>query len=388
MNKLIITTLCLIFGFSTLSADTVTMIDGKTYEGAIMKESNQTITLRHSVGKGVWEWSTIERKIIKSVVKVMPDQHAFKEIQHIVPTPDFMNAEWYQTTLDKKIRHFINKFPKSAHLADVKKMELTLDIEAKAVAQGGLKYKGIMYSPTEVKQNFYSLESNILANQIDQAIKKKHYRNALNLYNQLQKKYKISSAAHTVSKKMPAMLRQYDQLLQSKEKNHPKIIATTQKAIKIANEKGNRTIKIAHLKQEARFKERIFDEMYIQRVKWLSVWERDLASIQKARKQIISFKKELAGTLKRPNQMAGERYASLFTSIKLKDFNSTQQTIAKLRAIGFPSSQLNAISDTVERELLQLRRAQRLTQMKKAFSGYTMDDVLKEERQLNQEASH
>ena len=134
--------------------------------------------------------------------------------------------------------------------------------------------------------------------------------------------------------------------------------------------------------QISRHKERVFRMKYVEKRRWLPVIARDLKGIGNASKMTEALLKKTQFLASKPNTRAGHLFAELHERLESKDFQEAQKIHQQLKNIRFPEKYLSTIGEKVAALELQARREERLRKMRQAYSGYTMEDVIAEEKEL------
>lgn len=142
------------------AADLFTLKDGSKIEGTILKDSGDSYVIEVLVTKTIKD----ERKVLKAdvvnMVQDKPDLVAFEKVAKFVPTPDFLGADEYRVQISA-IEKFIQTYPKSLKLGDVKKMLTTLQAEAAQVTAGGIKSNGAILSASQYQADAFAIDARL-----------------------------------------------------------------------------------------------------------------------------------------------------------------------------------------------------------------------------------
>ena len=115
-------TLCLASLISAISltanADTFKIKGGKTYEGKISLETEDSYILLVEVKKGIRDEITVKKSDVKSITKSVKKDNSLKEfeaLKTILPTADFLEESDYKRLLATRIKPPRKRFPNSPH---------------------------------------------------------------------------------------------------------------------------------------------------------------------------------------------------------------------------------------------------------------------------------
>lgn len=146
-------------GAGALHADIVVMKDGKRYEGTIQSETPTSIHMRYKLTAKIWDDKDIPRTEIEQIIKQKPEEVELIELRKLVPTPDLMSAEKYESIIQDKLRPFVNRYPGTKEAEEADKLVTQLQEEKEKVVAGGAKLEGRWLSPEEAKAQSYNIKA-------------------------------------------------------------------------------------------------------------------------------------------------------------------------------------------------------------------------------------
>ena len=174
---------------SLLSADTFTMKDGTTIEGAITSEDAEKYTLEVQVTKSIKDERTILKADVVKVEREQPDLVAFAEIKLLFPVPDLSGDDEYGR-IAQRIQKFLQDHPASGKSKEAKEMLTTIKAESAQIAAGGLKFNGQIITPADYKKNACELDARVHEAKIRTLIKDGKLLVALRLFSDFDEDFR------------------------------------------------------------------------------------------------------------------------------------------------------------------------------------------------------
>ena len=180
----------------TAQADTYKLKDGRSFEGKITMETADSYILLIEIQKGVRDEITVKKSAIESIIKVDKSHDAYKNIPKLLPTSDLLTEKDYQNLISKNLTPFLEKYPTSEHIPDVKNLEVALLDELSKVQAGELKINGKWLTPEDHAANKYEIEAIIALNPVLVHAKKREFGAALIALTAQEKTYQNTKAYH------------------------------------------------------------------------------------------------------------------------------------------------------------------------------------------------
>lgn len=145
---------------SALRADIVVMKDGKKYEEAkIISETPDTVTFSYVFMKKFPDKRTEPRSAIAQIITQKPEETEVQPLLKMVPTPDLLTADKYESMIQDTLRPFVTKYPGTPQAKQVEDIIKTLQGEKEKVVGGSLKMEGEWISADMVKRDAHSIEA-------------------------------------------------------------------------------------------------------------------------------------------------------------------------------------------------------------------------------------
>lgn len=178
---------------SVLHADTIRLRDGRELEGVVMSEEGDDYVVMVQVTKTIRDQRRIPKKDVLEIVGEKKDETAYEDLEDLVPAPDGLEVSDYDARISK-LEDFAKEFPESSLIRKVEPMMKTLEEEREIVAAGGVKFEGKMLSAEERTSAAFTLDSRIVAAEMEDAIESGRRTDALRAWDRLQKEFPTSRA--------------------------------------------------------------------------------------------------------------------------------------------------------------------------------------------------
>lgn len=193
---------------SPVGADTVTLKDGTVYEGKVLREDGETLTLEINVTKSIKDERKIAKDEIKSIKKETALDREFEEIKGYAETPSGMPEEEYTKRI-AALEKFIEKYPRTRNAQAAETMLATLVQERSTIRSGGLKVGDRLVSAEEYKANAFEVDAELLEGEIREQIEKGHLVEALRLFEKYEGQFGFAEAHRNLSGLILPVLRAY-----------------------------------------------------------------------------------------------------------------------------------------------------------------------------------
>ncbi len=169
-------------------ADTIVLKTGEKIEGKVVQETDQELLIEYNVTATIKDTRTVPKAEVEKVEKEAPDLVAFAQLKQLKPGPNGYPAETYDRIL-KALQGFIDQYPKSAHVEEIRKQLEAFTEEKKRIAAGELKFGGEWLTKEEAQKERYQLSGKVLLSQMQEAAQRGDYVGAMNVFDQLEKNY-------------------------------------------------------------------------------------------------------------------------------------------------------------------------------------------------------
>lgn len=196
MKKPFILTASLVASLFTAQADIYKLKDGRSFEGEIAMETAESYILLIEIQKGVRDEITVKKSDVESISKEDMSHEAFKNILKLLPTGDLLTENDYQNLISNNLTPFLEEYPKSEHVADIKKLEAALLGEQSKVKDGGLKINGKWVNAEDRAANKYEIEATLALQPVLDHARNRRFDEALITLATQEKKYLNTKPYH------------------------------------------------------------------------------------------------------------------------------------------------------------------------------------------------
>lgn len=174
-------------------ADTIRLRDGKHFEATVLSEADDHYVILVKVTETIREQRRIPKNKILEIVREKKDEIAFEELQELVPTPDRLDVEAYDSRIERLAR-FMEKFPDSPRVSTAEAMIKTLEAEREVIAAGGVKFDGELLGAEDRREKAFTIDSRIVEAELNDALSKGRRIEALRAWDELEKEFPTSTA--------------------------------------------------------------------------------------------------------------------------------------------------------------------------------------------------
>lgn len=294
-------TLLAFFAAATLApADIMVLKDGKRLEGNILNETPDTVRMKYRLTEKIWDEKDFSRADIAEIIRQTPSEVAFKErkLKEYLPTKDLMGADEYERLIQDHLRPFVSEFAGTPEATEVEAIIKELQSEKEKVVSGQLKVDNKWLSPEEVKRDDYNIRALRMRKEF-QALaasnKLEDYIAALRVYDRFIDPgtgYFASTHYPEVAKEVLDLLGRYEKELLRMIREQPILLKAQEEGLKkliepdLSRTKNDIDTKLNTWKSN-------YDAEKRSRVRWLTPYKLDAASLNEAHKAIIAEKSKL-----------------------------------------------------------------------------------------------
>jgi len=333
-------------GISGSWADKITLSNGDVLKGKVLEETDTEYILEVFITSTIKDRKTFKKSEVESIEAEAPDKKPFEELADILPTPDRLPAEEYKALIDLKVRPFVDRFPKSKHIGEVKRMLATLEEEYERVESGAVKLKGEWIAPEDWNANAYELDAQIEVEKVRLAAQRNNYRGALLAYETLEKAFPHSEALAEAKDIVRAILPVYsDQISRLAENAKAKQIERD-KGIEAMPLRDAQRVRKVLAEKQARYEMALADARK-NRSKWLPVDEYDERGLKSVERAIASFTSGLDRQSRRDKNLS-EAYREAWELAATGDVRGTERLISRLKSGRMDEKYLNLITAHLE----------------------------------------
>ena len=172
-----------------LQADSITLNNGKVIKGEILDDSPAGILIEYYATPTIKDQKSFPRDHVVSVVKEAADEKDFKALGPLVSPKTLLDTSFHDELILKKIPKFLNKYPYSSHLAELRTTLGTLEGERDRVRAGDRKINGIWINVAEISADPYQMGAKIKYAEITEQASGNNALGALQSCEVLEKTY-------------------------------------------------------------------------------------------------------------------------------------------------------------------------------------------------------
>lgn len=183
---LAILSLSLFVSVSTALADRIVLKNGGAFEGKILLETEESVTIEVKVSASITDEKIIPREEIASIEKAGEDDLAWETLKDIKLDPqNSLPAERYDEVM-AKAQEFLMKFPDSKHAAAASALVGEFKAEADRLAAGEIKIFGKWLTKEDIEKNKDEIQGQLLLAQIRAAGARGDFAAAMNIWERMQ----------------------------------------------------------------------------------------------------------------------------------------------------------------------------------------------------------
>ncbi|MEP2775136.1 MAG: PTPDL family protein [Luteolibacter sp.] len=337
MKSIILTAAALLICQAS-QADIIFLKSGESIEGTILSEDAEKYIIQVNVTKSIKDEKTVAKADVKRVDRETADAKEFGSISRLVPAPDLLTVEEYAARI-AKFAEFIETYPNSPlkKQAEVRIEELKAEMEV--IEAGGAKMGGLIISPEEYAANAYSLDNQIAAKRINDAVGRRDFLSALRLFSEYEKDYSECVGRPEVVEKMQQVLAVYGASLQENLDSYDKRMEMRATGLERMSAEDRAQTQKALEEQQAKIDER-FDAEKASQEKWITPDSNHKESLSEAMRQVESemTRLESSKAIPAPETPPGQVYRETWIAVGSGDDESKKAALdvasrAKLPAI-------------------------------------------------------
>lgn len=175
-------------------ADTITLKDGRSYDGTVIRENEEEIVISVALSESITDEIVIRREDIRgAVVKTPEDILEFEKLKAFDVKVNSMTPIAYEEAIEV-CEKFQTQFPESAHRQQVANQIKLLKEEKGRVGRSEIKVNGRWYSPKEEQIERYQIKAHLLLQQMEGRAAAGDLIGALNAFDALETAYPGSAA--------------------------------------------------------------------------------------------------------------------------------------------------------------------------------------------------
>jgi hypothetical protein len=163
-------------------ADTFTLKDGSTLEGAILREENASYVLEVQVTKSIKDERVVPKDDVVKIQRSKPDLVAFESIAKLAEIPDMLTEEQYAERI-RTVEKFLKDHRGSDKSKEARAIIAKHKAEANEISAGGIKLDGKIIPPGEYRANALEIDAGVAEKRIRALLAEGLYLQALRAFS-------------------------------------------------------------------------------------------------------------------------------------------------------------------------------------------------------------
>jgi len=338
----------------TAQADTYKLKDGRSFEGKIAMETADSYILLIEIQKGDRREITVKKSDIESISKEDKSHDAFKKILQLLPTSDLLTEKDYQNLISKNITPFLEEYPTSVHVADVRKLETALLDEQARVKVGELKINGKWLNTGDRAANKYEIEAILALQPVLDHAKNRRFDSALIALAAQEKKYLNTKPYRDALNLSLRFLPFYKLQAQEVVNNSDEIIRKRDLSLERLSSGDKNRVKRILAEEEAQYQSQL-SKAKESGGKWLPLNRFHPESAETVLKSIESESKRLQKIASEEYIDGGPIYREFLESIDKNDLDSAKLQLSEFSRTRPPKEYSNDLRGQLSTALAQMK---------------------------------
>jgi hypothetical protein len=208
-SRFIFLLLALLVSLTMAKADTITLKSGSVIKGDILSDTAKGVLIEYYATSTIKDQKTFSHDEIAKVETLSDDEKAYLKIGSLTSPPTVLDTSFYTLLIDKSIPDFINQYPYSKHVVELRAALSILENERSHVHLGDRKIDGVWISASQIAVDPYEFGAKIKFTEMKTLAENNDVVAALRAYELLEKNYPGSSVTPDA---IALALNQMDQL--------------------------------------------------------------------------------------------------------------------------------------------------------------------------------
>jgi len=332
-------------GMSSSLADTITLKSGKVFEGKVLEENATEYILEVQITSTIKDRKTVKKTDVESIVAEAPDLKPYEALKDTLPTSDQLSEGAYRGLIEP-VRSFVEKYPKSEYIDEVKTMLSTLEEESKRVEAGDVRLSGEWVSKADWDSDAYELDAQLALGKIKLAARRGQYRQAMLASDELSNSFPLSEALIESEDIAKAILPKYLRIISAKTATAKEKIEKRERNLNNLPSRDAKRVKLEIDAQTARHNAQM-EEARESRTKWLPVNdfdEKGLKNLERSISTAISSHSRPTRDKKNFSQL----YRDAWAAASKGDVITTEKIVSSLRSGRAPDKYLELLEAQLE----------------------------------------
>lgn len=244
------------------------MKSGERIEGKVLRETAESYIIEVKVTGTIRDEKILPRADVSFIEKEEPDDVAFKGLGGLVPAPELLDKQGYESRIEK-LEDFLKAYPESKNAKEVKAMIDELGDELVIVAAGGIKFGEGLVSPEDYEANAYDIDARIAEKHIKEAVARRDLLGALRMFSDYGTKFGEPEGRPGMAALMLQVLNAYKQSLEENLASLDERVAARKAGLANMSTEDRAKTEAALKEQMERLEKRFADEKAAGQ-KWLT----------------------------------------------------------------------------------------------------------------------
>lgn len=345
------------------SADTFILESGKSLEGKIISEDDESYLLEIQVTHSIKDEKRIKKSEIKEIIKVSEEEIAFNSLKPYLDAPDLSSEKEYIEKIGK-LSTFVVKFPDSEHIDFVNKAISKLQDELKSIKEGAIKLNGLIIPESGILANQYDIDASILLKKLHRLHEANSSHDILKIWEKFYPEYSYSSSMEEAVPIMISTLRRYRSQLANLRDTLPSRVKKRKAAMERLNEDDEQRTIEALKEREQLFKTIHQQERETGRI-WLTLDDYDNNIINYNLKKTEEVMKLLHGFNPAKTANGGLIYRNAWTAITAGNIAEAESALQEFSRLKIPNKYYDMLNEKLAEKKAEIQVAEAAAQAEK-----------------------
>ena len=193
-------------------ADSITLKDGRAMEGEILTDGSDSILIEYFVTPTIKDQKLVSKNEIVEISIVSPDEKAFRALGSLTPPRTVLDTSFHDQLIERKIPSYLQKYPYSRHLTELREALRSLEGERVALRRGDRRVDGVWIAAATFEEDPYQSGAKLKFEEMKELMQANDPEGSLRAYELIEKMY---PGSEVMPDAVDAALKQID-LLQGK----------------------------------------------------------------------------------------------------------------------------------------------------------------------------
>ena len=173
----------------SVMADSITLKDGKVLTGEIINNGSKGVLIEYFVTPTIKDQKLVSKDDIEKISTTPLDESAFQALGGLSTPQTVLETSFYDLVVDKKIPEFLNRFPYSRHILELREKLASLEAERTRIRNGDRRIDGVWIEAAKIEADPYQSGAKIKYAEMKEQMRADDPVSALQSYELIEKKY-------------------------------------------------------------------------------------------------------------------------------------------------------------------------------------------------------